>query len=592
MGTWIASGYWPLVLLMMANSALCSNWLGQPTTEEPPRGKENTPRLIARIESPRTCGVYALSPDGKRLAYGESFSIDHKGRTALVLVDLTSGKELARRSVPNVVRTLVFSRDGNLLATGGSGDAAAIWEVTAWEPKRQLKVPAGHQAGHPLAFSPDGKQVAGAAFVFRKEKADGQFTVPKYHLATWDLSTGEARVFESDGASFQTDAYSYPARRMDFDLAEVESVTYPDNGVPLLFVQYRAFGVITAWDTGRGKALSSYRYGGTEWYLTMQGTGVCGKGDPAPGSPPDRYRFRLSPSGYLLGFPKYNRPPITIVPNDKDGTIGVYVTPNGMDYGTSISRLGAATELSRLDVFKNTVRRSCRLTADGKRLVAVGWAPKKSKDLEEAFKDPKGLICIWDLSGQHEAARKMQQQEDSAPWEALFKEFPNIEEPPGMHNHTLHAAFSVHQSGQSQAAMASLVAQPKEAVPWLRKRMGPLLDRERVPRLLKALERRDNERDVAYYALRQWGHMIRHDLQASLKDDPSSDKEERLRQILDHVKATAVSREFRELRIIDVLEHIHTTEARELLHLIADGRYGAEFAEEAKKALKRSAARQ
>ncbi len=52
---------------------------------------------------------------------------------------------------------------------------------------------------------------------------------------------------------------------------------------------------------------------------------------------------------------------------------------------------------------------------------------------------------------------------------------------------------------------------------------------------------------------------------------------------------TAAAHELRLLRIIDVLEHIPTAEARELLQAIADGGYGPAFAAPAKEALERAA---
>jgi hypothetical protein len=45
----------------------------------------------------------------------------------------------------------------------------------------------------------------------------------------------------------------------------------------------------------------------------------------------------------------------------------------------------------------------------------------------------------------------------------------------------------------------------------------------------------------------------------------------------------------RQLRIIDLLEHINTAPARDLLKDYAEGKYDSAFADEAKQALKRVA---
>jgi hypothetical protein len=58
--------------------------------------------------------------------------------------------------------------------------------------------------------------------------------------------------------------------------------------------------------------------------------------------------------------------------------------------------------------------------------------------------------------------------------------------------------------------------------------------------------------------------------------------------LLDKVQGTAISYEMRQLRIIDVLEHINTPAARELLKAMAEGGYDPAFASEAKEALRRA----
>jgi hypothetical protein len=288
-------------------------------------------------------------------------------------------------------------------------------------------------------------------------------------------------------------------------------------------------------------------------------------------------RFRLAPSGWLLGLPKYNRPPITILPHDDDGSLSITVSPVPVPR----ARQHPLVRLCRLNEMNIAVRRTFRLTADGKRLVMVG-------DIQGDHR--MSAIWIWDLSGLHEAAREkaphLRKAEREELWEQVFADFPDIGNPScGIE---VYRDFCEHIQGSSQQAMLSLVANPKDAVAWLRSRMGPPLEREHVPRLLKQLEsRKFTEREAAARTLHQWAPIIRPALEAELAKEPPPDKKKRLQEMLNHAKSTAVSRELRALRIIDVLEHIPTTAARDLLKLLADGRYGDIYVEEAKTALQR-----
>src|SRR5262249_39746519 len=119
-------------------------------------------------------------------------------RGELVLIDLVTGKELGRRHVDSPAYGGVFSPDGKLLAIGSPSffkeKFAAVWDVARWEPKVQLKVPEGHGIGCPLAFSPDGKFVAGRA----QRKKPGPSL--EEDLILWDVATGACRVLEDPEA--------------------------------------------------------------------------------------------------------------------------------------------------------------------------------------------------------------------------------------------------------------------------------------------------------------------------------------------------------------------------------------------------------
>jgi WD40 repeat protein/serine/threonine protein kinase len=93
-----------------------------------------------------------LSPSGKELAVW-----DEKG-SVIRLWDLTTGKETAAlRGQEGPARVLVYSPDGNHLASGSEDGAIRLWDVRTGQ---QFAVLRGHQgAVWWLAYSPDGQRI-------------------------------------------------------------------------------------------------------------------------------------------------------------------------------------------------------------------------------------------------------------------------------------------------------------------------------------------------------------------------------------------------------------------------------------------------
>jgi WD40 repeat protein len=134
----------------------------------------------------------AFSPDGETLA---SASLDKTIR----LWDVATGQERAAlKGHTNRVHTVAFSPDGKTLASGSGGwDAPGggfrgeikLWDVQRGQERATLQ---DHTGGvYCLAFSPDGKTLAGAGtyrrwwfprFCFRGE------------IKLWDLATGQERI--------------------------------------------------------------------------------------------------------------------------------------------------------------------------------------------------------------------------------------------------------------------------------------------------------------------------------------------------------------------------------------------------------------
>ena len=92
------------------------------------------------------------------------------------LWDVASGNEIgALKGHSRGVVKVAFSRDGKMLASGGSDNTIRIWDV---EARRELRTMAGHTSSiESMDFSPDGRMLASAA-------DDGSTFL-------WDTKTGE-----------------------------------------------------------------------------------------------------------------------------------------------------------------------------------------------------------------------------------------------------------------------------------------------------------------------------------------------------------------------------------------------------------------
>jgi hypothetical protein len=493
-----------------------------------------------------------------------------------------------RRRASGLVDGGVFSADGKLLAVAcrEEGSLGSIWDVGRWEPKVELKRPSGHAGGSPLAFSPDGKRLAGRSTITKDAAWGGD------NILLWDTATGRARVLHPEGATLVLPgAGTFPRfvgpdgndkvpGRQPLVSSSPIAVSFPaDAGSGRMFVEYQAgYSLFTTlWDTAGGKPLRSETYGRGEIRL---GYGAqAGSGSPAPGSTADLYRFRTTPSGRILLLPRYRTPPIIAVPHE-DGTIALAVRPTERDFNLVLPYPDRTfTELARLKDYKGS-RPDCRLTPDGRRLVVVGTdpAPQSAR--------PVAVLRVWDVSGLHaDAAGKMKKLpagERERLWAVLFEDHSDPEIPNQL-------KFSPAQYHQAMQAMASLVWHGDDGVAWLRKKMGRPFNLKDVPRLLADLDSPYfKTRAQATRELERLGQVARSALVKALAKRPALETKKRIEALLAKLEGTAAAYELRQMRIIDVLEHINTPAARELLDQLAEGRYDPTFADEARQALRRA----
>jgi WD40 repeat protein len=596
-------------------------WLASAGTDAPHKQQPTRPDATVRLwdvaggrelrvlktgnEAPTSV---AFSPDGKTLVA----SVEG----AILLLDPESGKEVRRLHGPKLpLYSVAYSPDGNSLAAA-CGHAIRLWEVSSGKERFAPAAEHLHQLDS-IALSPDGKTLATASLwdktTWLWDAASGKplrgldtegdqaaaFSTDGKTLAAggwttvrlWDPESGRELwraennersvgflVFSADGKRLVCDGNGNVRLWDTTNGQELQRIMIPvvQRVVGLAFgpqertlVVWDDFGNLYLLDTAKGKELRSPKHMPHGWgqfcNVALHPGGRFFAG--AIGRYIEFYDLKmgreLRPHRgmvlYALLELSVGRPlsadPSSLAFSQDGRTLAV-----GDSWG-HVQLIETATGRKRHEFTGShkTIVKSVAFSGDGRRLASGGW---------------DAIAYVWDLTGQSQRGKSvaLSPADLKRLWDDLASE----------------------DGSKAYAAVWTLTSDPARSVPFLRKRLRPVVptDQGQIARWVADLDSPQfMVRDTASDELRRMGELAGPALRLALSAKPSEETRRRadlLLKVIERKELEVAPRErWRPLRAVEALEFMATAEARQFLAELADGAPGAWLTREAQATLGR-----
>jgi RNA polymerase sigma factor (sigma-70 family) len=522
-----------------------------------------------RIWEPRTGRQVHILRGHSREATGVSFSPDSKtlascGRDHTIrLWDIASGKERqTRQGHTGAVIALAVSRDGRRLVSAGFDRAVRLWDSKSGAEQCAVRGP-GHEANF-VALSPNGQIVAAAGDdviqlwdtatarpLRRLTRQQGKVMSVAFSPDGKMFACGSAAHKEKEGSLFVYDTVS------GRELRRIVAAKYDSYQL----VAFSADGKMVGSFWGSGARVSD---SGVRVWDTATGRQLYhGKGEEC---------FAFAPDG------------TTLVVRNKDKTIRLYDIPSGRelqrfadpkewDYwpfalspdGRTLAR---ATKDHAIECWElASWKRRQRFTGHQGEIMYLLFSTD-GRTLFSASRDT--TVLMWDRT-RSDAARKIRLTANDLPvlWRDLLGE----------------------DGERADRAIWLLAAAPELAVPFLEKHVRAVaaVAPECLARLIADLDSdRFAQREKATRELQELGELAEAALRKLRDGKPSLEVGRRAEDLLAKLRGPLPPGErLRHLRAVEVLEHIGTQPAQEVLQALARGAAGARLTREAKGALER-----
>jgi RNA polymerase sigma factor (sigma-70 family) len=527
----------------------------------------------------------AFSPDGKKLvcSLGGATIRQFQADTGAAIPGPGAGHRAP-------VSALALSADGRTLWTYSPGDPARSWDWRKGLETGRREVPAGATQA---AFAADGRFACVVGHEFTLFGADGK----KARISTGD-SLPESLALSPDGALLATRNFmkaevrlwDAATRRERYTLgrtgdAPAGASTTETTGVlppDLVFSpdgRWLAAGgpsrQLCLWDVARGTL---------HWELPLKAGQAI-------------ERFAFSPNGRVLA---------TI---QADRTVALYEVVSGGPR----ARLGEPdpkrrkvymTDGSRSPADAAQMRRDApvclAISPDGGYLALAQetpeihlWDVREGREVGQLSGHAGGVVSLlFTPDGKHLFS-------GGTDTTVLTWDLTRLTQPEPAHAAALPAraldALWTDLAGKDATrafdAIRKLSASPDQAVTLLKDRLRPATpaDPDRLARLLADLDSdRFEQRRQAQSELEGLGELAEPALRKALAGNPPLDLHQRLERLLDRLSGQVPSAEhLRDLRAVELLEWVGSSEAQQLLQILAGGAPEARLTREARSALRR-----
>jgi len=577
----------------------------------------------------------AFSPDGKLLASGGWDS-------TAGLWEVPSGKEvrLIKGHADNIW-PVIFSADGKRLLTGSRDATVRVWEIATGKELQKLE---GHVDGVPaIALSPDGQRLASASWdgsvglwnlatgkphraseghigavlaVHLADEGRTAVTVGKDRtLRHWDAGTGRpmasVRIGSREGqprvalaANGQRALYVHGAGKLELldpatgkeirplPNARVEPISVAISGDGKLGATGGTTGSIQIWDLEAGKEVRELALGeesvqemalahNGQMLAVVQGGNTLQMIEPLSGQ--EIYQIRQQDN--VLAHPVLSadgRHLLTCGPHQLilwEAATGkerlrlelpadVFLTSlAAAPRGTLAACGGRDGSVLFVDRLQGKMVRRCPGHAG-----AINGLCFSADGTSAASASTDSTALVWDLPGLGLPAALALQQRTPAELEALWEDLGSAD------------------AGKGHQAVRALMTAPDRAAQLLGQRLRPVLhDEKQIRRWVAELD--DDSfavREKASEELAALGRGADPWISTALRSGPGPEARRRLQDLQELLHAPPSTPEvLRQLRAVEVLERIGSTEARKVMQALAGGTPAALLTREARAALGR-----